>query len=414
MPAASGFPDIDLTDPDRFTEGFPHAWFRRLRAEAPLCWHEEPEGEGPGFWVVSKYDDLRSVSRNPGLFCSGEGTTRPTEDDETKAAMQLIMLNMDPPKHVKFRRIVQRALTPSRVQRLEGQVREQARRIVDGIAGKDRCDFVTEVAAELPLQVLADLLGIPQEERFKIFDLSNRLIGFEDPQFQTTREDAQVASAEMWAYANELAERKRREPGDDLTTALMHGEVDGERLSEMEYDSFFLLLAVAGNETTRNLISHGMLALMQHPDQRQRLLDDPSLLPTAVEEMLRFSPPVMYFRRTATRDTELRGVRIREGDKLCMYYPSVNRDEEVFPDADAFDVGRSPNEHLAFGIGEHFCLGANLARLEIRILFEELLRRVPDMQIASPVRRLRSTFIDGIVEIPVRYTPEGRRASRAA
>jgi cytochrome P450 len=190
--------------------------------------------------------------------------------------------------------------------------------------------------------------------------------------------------------------------------------VDGEKLTEMEFDSFFLLLAVAGNETTRNLIAHGMLTLIQHPDARRLLVEDPSLIESGVEEMLRFTPPVMYFRRTATRDTEIRGVPVRAGDKLALYYPSVNRDEAVFPDPDRFDVRRSPNEHLAFGIGEHFCLGANLARLEIRVMFEELLRRLPDMELAGPVRRLRSSFIDGLKAIPVRFTPESRRASCAA
>jgi cholest-4-en-3-one 26-monooxygenase len=407
-------PETDLTNPEHFADGFPHAFFRRLRREAPVFRHPEPPADGPGFWVISKYEDVKHVSRRPQTFCSGEGTTRPDIDSTRKAMMQLIMLNMDPPKHVKYRRIVQRGFTPRMVSAMEKPIREQARRIVDEICERGECEFVKEVAAELPLQVLADLLGVPQEERFRIFDLSNRLIGFEDPEFQTSREDAQRASAEMWAYANELAERKRREPGADLTTVLMTGEVDGERLTEPEFDSFFLLLAVAGNETTRNLISHGMLNLMNHPAERRRLLDDPALLPTAVEEMLRVSPPVMYFRRTATEDTEIRGVPIAAGEKVCMYYPSVNRDEEIFPDPDVFDVGRTPNEHLAFGIGEHYCLGANLARLEITIMFEELLARLPDMEIAGPVRRLRSTFIDGIKKIPVRFTPRRRGAGRAA
>ena len=407
-------PETDLTNPDHFEHGFPHAFFRKLRREAPVYRHPEPPEEGPGFWVISRYEDVKTISRHPQLFCSGDGTTRPDADPESKAYMQLIMLNMDPPKHVKYRRIVQRGFTPRMVTAMEGPIRAQARRIVDGIAERGSCEFVTEVAAELPLQVLADLLGVPQEERFRIFDLSNRLIGFEDPEFQTSRDDARAASAQMWAYANELAERKRKKPGNDLTTVLMHGEVDGERLTEMEFDSFFLLLAVAGNETTRNLISLGMLTLMENPDQRRRVLEDMSLLPSAVEEMLRYTPPVMYFRRTATQDTEVHGVPIAAGDKLCLYYPSVNRDEDVFPDPDAFDVGRTPNEHLAFGIGEHFCLGANLARLEITIMFEELLKRLPDMEIGGPVRRLRSTFIDGIKEIPVRFTPQLKRASEAA
>ncbi len=413
VPATPRFPEIDLTDPDNFVAGVPHHWFRKLRAEAPVYWHEESD-DGPGFWAITKYEDLKHVSRSPKLFCSSQGTNIESHDGETLQRLQMIMLNMDPPKHVKFRRLVQRGFTPNRVQHMEARTRERARAIVDAVAGRGECDFVNDVAAELPLQVIADLMGVPQEDRRILFDLSNRLIGFEDPEFQTSREDAMQASAEMWAYANQLAARRREGPQDDLTTALLTGEVDGERLNELEYDSFFLLLAVAGNETTRNLISHGMLALMRHPESRDRLVADPSLIPDAVEEMLRYSPPVMYFRRTATADTEIRGVPIRAGDKVVLYYPSVNRDEDVFEDPDRFDVTRSPNHHLAFGIGEHFCLGANLARLEINILFEELLARLPDMEIAGEVRRLRSSFIDGIKEIPVRYTPERGRAHRAA
>jgi cytochrome P450 len=407
------FPDLDLTDPELFQDGFPHDWFRRLRREAPLYWHPERDG-GRGFWVVSRYDDLKHVSRHPQLFSSADGTNHKDHTPEELSMLRLIMLNMDPPQHVKFRRIVQRGFTPNRIEEMEGHVRRRTRAIVDAVAERGECEFVNDVAAELPLQVIADLMGVPQEERHVLFDLSNRLIGFEDPEFQTSPEDARQASMEMWAYANRLAERRKQKPEDDLTTRLLHGEVDGERLSESEFDSFFLLLAVAGNETTRNLISHGMLTLIQNPQARRLLVEDPSLVPSAAEEMLRFTPPVMYFRRTATRDTEIRGVRVRAGDKVAMYYPSVNRDEAVFEDPDRFDVRRSPNEHLAFGIGEHYCLGANLARLEIRIMFDELLRRLPDMELSGPVRRLRSSFIDGLKAIPVRFTPESRRASRAA
>jgi cytochrome P450 len=209
-------------------------------------------------------------------------------------------------------------------------------------------------------------------------------------------------------YANQLAQQRKQNPGDDLVSVLLNAEVDGYKLTEMEFDLFFLLLMVAGNETTRNLISGGMLALIEHPEQRTRLLQDPSLMPTAVDELLRWVSPVMHFRRTATADTEIRGQKIREGDKVMIYYISANRDEEVFPDSDRFDVGRTPNDHLAFGIGEHFCLGTNLARLEIRVMFEELLRRVPDMQLSGPVARLRSNFINGIKHMPVVFTPEAR------
>jgi cholest-4-en-3-one 26-monooxygenase len=322
--------------------------------------------------------------------------------------MQLMMLNMDPPRHTKLRALVSRGFTPVRIQAIERHVRDVCARIVDRIAERGECDFVKDVAAELPLQVIAEMMGIPLEERQMVFDWSNRLIGFDDPEFQTSLEDGKIAASEMYVYANRLALERRENPKDDLVSILMNAEVEGEKLSELEFDLFFMLLAVAGNETTRNLISGGMLQLIEHPDERARLLADPSLLPTAVEEMLRFVSPVMHFRRTATRDVELGGQKIREGDKVILWYISANRDADVFPDADRFDVSRTPNEHIAFGLGQHFCLGANLARLEIRVMFEELLRRLPDVELAGPVRRLRSNFINGVKTMPVRFTPERR------
>ena len=267
-----------------------------------------------------------------------------------------------------------------------------------------RFDF-KRANAELPLIVIAELVGVPLEDRHKVFEWSNRLIGFDDPEFGNTAEVGKQAAMEMWLYANELAEQRKKDPRDDLVSALMMGEVDGEKLSEVDFDSFFLLLAVAGNETTRNLISGGMRALIEHPAEWKRLKENPALLNTAVEEMLRWVSPVNHFRRTVTRDTEIRGQKLREGDKVIMWYPSANRDEDFFPNPTSFDVGRSPNNHLAFGIGEHFCLGANLARLEIRAIFEEVIRRMPDIELAGPVRRLRSNFINGIKEMPVRFTP---------
>jgi cholest-4-en-3-one 26-monooxygenase len=241
----------------------------------------------------------------------------------------------------------------------------------------------------------------------QIFDWSNKLIGFTDPEYAITPETSQQAAAQMFLYANTLAVDRKANPRDDLISVLINAEVDGERLTEADFDGFFLLLSVAGNETTRNLMSGAMLALMQHPEQRHRLLDDPSLLSTAVEEFLRWVSPIIYFRRTASRDTEIRGQQIKAGEKVAMYYPSGNRDESIFEGPDEFDIGRTVNPHMAFGGGgNHFCLGASLARLEIRCMFEELLRRLPDMELAGPVSRLRSNFINGIKHLPVRYTPE--------
>jgi cholest-4-en-3-one 26-monooxygenase len=404
--------DVDLCNLDVFVTGVPHDAFTQLRAEAPVFRHREPNG--PGFWAVTKYEDVVKVSKNPATFSSARGTNIFALTPEELRHVQLLMLNMDPPMHSKFRRLVNQGFTPHMVARLEPHIRDLTRGIVDAVAAKGECDFVAEVAAELPLQVIAEFLGIPHEDRGKVFDWSNRLIGFDDPEFQTSLDDGKLAAAEMYMYANQLALARKGAVRDDLVSVLMRAEIDGERLTEMEFDTFFLLLAVAGNETTRNLISGGMLALIEHPEQRDRLLADLTQLPTAVEEMLRWVSPVMHFRRTATRDTELRGQPIAKADKVVIFYPSANRDEDVFPDAQHFDVGRTPNEHLAFGIGEHFCLGANLARLEIRIMFEELLRRLPDIQLAGPVSRLRSNFINGIKRMPVQFTPvHARGAVRA-
>jgi cholest-4-en-3-one 26-monooxygenase len=396
--------EVELFDPEVFVRGVPHDAFEILRKDAPVYFHKEPNGRG--YWALTKYDDVVTVSKDPGRFSSHRGGTNiPDYPPEDLSTIQLLMLNMDPPQHNKFRRLVSQGFTPRIIAKLEPRIRQIANDILDGIAPRGTCDFVRTVAAELPLQVIAELMGIPQEDRGKVFDWSNRLIGFDDPEFQTSLDDGKQAAMEMWIYANSLGEVRKGGTGDDLVTILMNGEVDGASLSEPEFDSFFLLLAVAGNETTRNLISGGLLALIEHPEQRARLVKNPSLTASAVEEMLRWVTPVVYFRRTATRDTEIRGVKIKEGEKVAMYYSSANRDEDAFENPAVFDVGRSPNEHLAFGIGQHFCLGHNLARLEIRIMFEELLRRLPDMELAGPVKRLRSNFINGFKELPVKFTP---------
>jgi cytochrome P450 len=396
-------PEIDLNDPGAFLRGVPHHWFRRLRREAPVYWQEE-EG-GPGFWVVTRYHDLRQVSLNQVIFSSAQGTNIRDVGPESLPMIQSIMLNMDPPQHVKYRRLVQKGFTPRRVKMLESRIRDLCTQIIDRVAGRGECEFVGDLAAELPLQVICEMVGVPLEDRHLIYDLSNRLIGFDDPDFQTTEEDGKVAAAEMYAYAQGLFEKREANPGDDVVSRLVDAEVDGARLTPHEFNSFFLLLMVAGNETTRTAASHGMHLLVRHPEQRQRLLDDPSLIPSAVEEIVRFEPPVMYFRRTATRDTELRDVEIRAGEKVTIWYTSANRDEDVFPHPDTFDITRSPNEHLGFGIGEHYCLGANLARLELKVIFEELLRRLPDIELTDEPRMLRSNFINAIKYMPVKFSP---------
>jgi cholest-4-en-3-one 26-monooxygenase len=396
---------MDVYDLDTYQRAIPHEVFSRLRKESPVYFNQEPGGRG--FWVITKHADVVAISKDPKTFSSARGGTNLNDlPPEDLSIVQIMMVNMDPPKHNKFRNLVSKGFTPRMIAQLEPAIRRAAARVVDAVAQRGECDFVRSVAGELPLIIIADLLGIPQSDRDKVFDWSNRLIGFDDPEFQTSHADGKIAAGELWMYANGLASQRREKPELDLTSVLVHAEVDNEKLSEMEFDSFFLMLAVAGNETTRNAISGGTLALIENPEQRQRLIDDPSLIPSAVEEILRWVTPVIHFRRTATRDVELRGQTIRENDKVAIFYPSANRDEEVFADPFKFDVGRTPNEHLSFGVGQHFCLGASLARLELRIIFEELLRRLPDLSLVGEARRLRSNFINGIKEMPVRFTPE--------
>jgi cholest-4-en-3-one 26-monooxygenase len=406
-------PSIDLIDPDTYARsGPPHEQFERLRHEAPVYRHPHPDGGY--FWAVTRYRDVEHVSLDWRTFSSARGGVllREFADDEVEFQRSLL-INMDAPLHTKFRKIVNLGFAPKRLRDLEGHVRDMARTIVDNIAERGACDFVTDVAAELPLQVILEMLGVPLADRHKVFDWSNTMIGADDPEYNEsgTPEAGKIAAMQLYAYFNDLALERRDHPRDDLVSLLMNATVDGERLTENEFDQFVLLLSVAGNETTRNLISGGMLALFEHPAEYARLRADRSLLPTAVDEMLRWVSAVNFFRRTAQRDVELAGQPLREGDRVILFYASANRDETVFPEADRFDVGRSPNEHLAFGFGPHFCLGAHLARLEIRIMFEELLDRLPDLRAAGPVERLRSSFINGIKHLPVRFTPARRLAA---
>ena len=399
--------DIDLVDPGNFVAGVPFDWFAQLRREAPVYWHPDPDSEGGGFWAVTRFDDCVGVNRDYEHFSSARRTSLFKDFDEDLLEQQrMMMLNMDPPLHTRYRRLVNKGFTPRMIRDLEVKVVSATDSILDAVCEQGSADFVEQISAELPLQVIADLVGVPQEDRHLVFDWSNRMIGADDPEYQVSAEAAGQAAMELFAYADQLCEQKRLDPHADLLSVLTGTEMDGDSLSQLELDLFFMLLAVAGNETTRNLISGGMTALIENPEQRARLIADPKLIPSAVEEMLRWVTPVIYMRRTAQKDVEIRGKTIKEGDKLALYYASANRDEEVFPNADKFDVGRTPNDHVAFGVGEHFCLGNNLARYEIRAMFEELLRRLPDIQIAGKSRQLRSNFINGIKQMPVSFTPE--------
>src|SRR6476661_6338634 len=401
--------DIDLLDRDQFTKGIPHEWFTFLRREAPVYKHPEPNG--PGFWVVTKYADVVAVGRDGGTYSSDQARggvvvlEEPTEQANFEQGGNL-MLTMDAPEHTRYRKLVNRGFTPRQIGALEDRIREQANRILDEVIEQGETDFVVDVAAELPLQVIAEMLGVPQAGRHKLFEWSNRMIGSEDPEYIVTDEEVQNAQIEMFMYAQQLAEKHRNSPQNDIISALLSAEVDGESLSDMDFNLFFLLLSVAGNETTRNAIAHGMNAFLENPDQYELLASDPSrYISTATEEILRWASPVMYFRRNATRDFELRDKTIKAGDKISLWYVSANRDEDEFDEPFRFDITRDPNPHIAFGGGgPHFCLGAQLARMEIAVLFEELVRRVPRVESLGPPDRLRSNFIGGIKHLPVRFT----------
>ena len=398
--------DVNLADSGNFVAAVPHEMFEVLRRDAPVWFHPGTD-EVEGFWCIVKHADLVELSRDYGHASSALGGITlhdaSTEDLELQRQM---MLMMDPPNHTKLRLLVNKGFTPRMIGRLDEHIRDIAKAIVDEVAARGECDFVTEVAAQLPLRVIVEMMGVPDADRPKIFEWTNRLIGSEDPEYNVSRDEAIGAATEMFMYSTELAAEKRANPGDDIISTLLQAEVEGNRLTDTEFNLFFQLLAVAGNETTRNLISNGMHFLFEHPDQWQKLVADRSLLPGAIDEMLRYASPVMYMRRTAPEDFELRGQTIRAGDKMALWYISANRDEEKFDDPNLFDITRSPNEYVAFGGGgPHFCLGANLAKLEIRVMFEELLTRLPDIELAGDIQRLRSNFINGIKHMPVKFTP---------
>jgi len=401
--------DIDLSDFELFVQGKAHDVWRLLRAEAPVHWNAGND-LFPGFWSVTKYADVIAVSRDTTTYSSRRGISMMVDPENPTPASGAgkMLITIDPPQHVRLRRLVNKGFTPWMVAQLEPSVREITNRIIDEVAPRGGCDFVTDIAALLPLGVICAMMGVPREDWGLMFALTNRVLGSDDPEYQTVagdgRETANQGLRDMFGYFVRLVTERREERRDDLISVLTGAEMDGESLTDEEILYFCYLLILAGNETTRNAISGGMLALFEHPAERTRLAADAALLPTAVEEILRWTSPVMHMARYVTRDTELRGQHIRAGERVLMWYPSANRDAEVFPNADRFDVGRTPNEHIAFGLGEHFCLGAGLARQELHVMFEMLLARLPDIALAGPVERLRSGFIGGIKHMPVRFT----------
>lgn len=396
--------DIDLSDPELFQKGDPIAAFHLLQHEAPVYLND---GVQDRFWALTRYADVVHVSKHPELFSSAQGTIIGLEPEGS-------MLSMDNPRHKKLRTLVEKGFTARMVRDLDPHTRDVTRRVFDEIgelSHDGEIDFVERISAELPLRVIIEMLGTPEQDANYLKELGDVMVGNADPDYNPAGardEDSGPAKAqiEMFNYFKSLATERQRNPGDDLVSVLLQAELDGEKFDELDFLIFCMLLVIAGNETTRNLISGGMILLFDFPDERKRLQEDPSLMPTAVEEMLRMVTSVMHFERTATQDTEIGGQVIAEGEKVCMWYVAANRDGDVFPDPDRFDAGRQPNPHLAFGGGgPHFCLGASLARQEIRALFEELLARYPQIEQVGPAERLRSNFIRGIKSLPVKLGP---------
>jgi len=433
-----------IIQPGTYATEVPHALFAKLRAQSSVVWVAEPAGEqmpaGTGFWAVLRHAEVSHVLRTPSVFSSSLGLTQVYDaPPQLLPKLRTMMINMDPPEHSRLRGLLTKAFTPRAVALVEQRITARARVLVDAVSrgagpdGTGTCDFARDVAADLPLSTLADVLGVPDPDRWLLFDWSNRVIGMDDDEYAASnvfdaagatdmaRRALQVrpqpgpdgrmpdsrhpsGMADLYAYARELAAYRREQPGQDVMSLVLQ-QVDGEggRVTEDEFEKLFWLFAVAGNETVRNALPGAMQALLSHPEQFQRLREAPELLDSAVEEALRWWTPVIQFRRTAAVDTTLGGVSIRAGDKVVVFFSSANRDEEVFADADAFDISRSPNPHLAFGHGPHFCVAAQLARVQLRAMLGAVLERWASVEPAGELQRLRSNFQNGIKHLPVRY-----------
>jgi cholest-4-en-3-one 26-monooxygenase len=407
MPEPSIPPGFDFTDPDLYAHRVPADEFAELRRSAPVWWNAQQPGasgfDDDGYWVVSKHADIVAISRHSELWSSWANTAiirhRSHVGEEQKEMQRLIMLNLDPPQHTKLRGIVSRGFTPRAISNLREALTVRARKIVATALEEGSGEFVSDVACELPLQAIAELLGIPQQDRRKIFAWSNDMVGYDDPEYDG---DGELAAAELVGYSMGLAEERRACPKDDIISKLVHAQVDGDNLSTDEFGFFMVLLSVAGNETTRNAISHGMLAFLDHPGQWEQYREQRP--ESAVDEIVRWATPVTVFQRTALADTTLGGQEIKAGQRVGLFYRSANFDEDVFEHPERFDIFRDPNPHLGFGgSGTHFCLGASLARLEIDLIFNAIADSMPDIRRTGDAERLRSGWLNGIKRLPVAY-----------
>jgi cholest-4-en-3-one 26-monooxygenase len=405
------FEGVDLWDMDAFQRQEHHAMLEQLRETEPgIHWIDEGD-MGPGFWAITRLEHLKEVNRQADIFSSNKGGTQMQERQRAEGLDDFqndsLMLSMDPPKHTRYRRIVSRGFTPRMINLLEDYLHNRTQMIIDRVCERGTAEFVEELSAELPLQAIAEMVGIPFDDRRKIFDWTNSMIGADDPDFAKSEDEVMAAFAELFAYSNALQNDRRGKPADDIITTLLSADVDGEALDEVEFDMFFLLLCVAGNETTRNSITRGMLAFFEFPDQWELYKSDPDkYADTMVDEVVRWATPVLNFRRQAMQDYEIGGVKIKEDDKVVMWHIAANRDPRAFDDPWTFDITRSPNDHIGFGGGgPHYCLGSNLAKMEIALMFKGIAERLPDIHLTGEVEYLRSNFIGGVKTVPVAFTP---------
>jgi cholest-4-en-3-one 26-monooxygenase len=414
-------PFANLLDPDTYAQGMPYEALREIRQAGPIVRMDDPLTQVP-YWVVTRRADLDEISKNPTLFSSAARSAFPMEyeQDMVDGIHSNTIINMDPPRHQKVRRIVRAAFTPKRVESYEENFRQHARRIVDAVGAKGECEFVEDVAAELPLIGILELLGVPLEDRKKFFEWTNTMIFADDPDMSISEEEGQLASLEVIQYALNLAVKHREEPMDNITGALLDAELEGQPISEDLFGWMFILILVGGNESTRTVIAQGMRLLMEHPDQLQYLVDNPDKIPNACEEILRYNTAFISMRRTAMEDVEISGQQIRKGDKVLLHYHTVNHDEEVFgDDAMEFDVTRAErmpdlyNQLRSFGIGQHFCIGTHLARQELRIMFQEIIPRLRHPQLNGQPKFVRSFFVNAMKEMHITFDPEQSDANAA-
>lgn len=397
----------DLADPRTYDEGPPHDFYRHLRAHEPVSWHREPGG--PGYWVVTRHADLLSVVKNPKDYSSWRGGVLIADPPpEFLPKLRQSMLSRDPPDHTRYRRLVGRAFSPRRLAEIEARIAAHADKLVEGIADRGSCDFVACVAGEMPLFVICEILGVPPDDRGELYRLTTRMLANDHPDPREALADGMRAAGEMRAYGAALGARKRASPGDDLVSDLLAAQVDGHSLSDEDFQAFFMLLFNAGADTTRSLLAFGLDLLLDRPAELARLRADPSALPVAIEELIRFISPVMHFRRTTTRAVELGGKQIEAGAKVVVCFNSANRDEQVFAEPDVLDLQRHPNPHVGFGAGPHTCLGGPLARMESRHVLRAVLERLDEIERVSPLVRHRSNLINSARALHIRYT---RRSS---